>query len=128
MISKQALGNILFGMADDLRDKVEDYKSYILTILFFKRLSDNYQWETQNKIDEFVKEYGKQPNDKQLQKIIEKAHDFIIPEKSFWNDVRDASPNKKNDVLHQAVTNIANANPSLKGVINTVKWNEKCFR
>jgi type I restriction enzyme M protein len=124
MISKQALGNILFGMADDLRDKVEDYKSYILTILFFKRLSDNYQWETQNKIDEFVKEYSKQPNDKQLQKIIEKAHDFIIPEKSFWSDVRDASPNKKNDVLHQAVTNIANANPSLKGVINTVKWNE----
>jgi type I restriction enzyme M protein len=124
MISKQALGNILFGMADDLRDKVEDYKSYILTILFFKRLSDNYEWETQNKIDEFVKEYGKQPNDKQLQKIIEKAHDFIIPENSFWNDVRDAIPNKKNDVLHTAVTNIANANPSLKGVINTVRWNE----
>ena len=124
MISKQALGNILFGMADDLRDKVEDYKSYILTLLFFKRLSDNYEWETQNKIDEFAKEYSKKPNEKQLQKIIEKSHDFIIPENSFWSDVRDAIPNKKNDVLHTAVTNIANANPSLKGVINTVRWNE----
>jgi type I restriction enzyme M protein len=124
MISKQALGNILFGMADDLRDKVEDYKSYILTLLFFKRLSDNYEWETNNKVEEFAVQYGKQPNEKQLQKIVEKAHDFIIPDGSHWNNVRDASPSKKNDILHQAVTNIANANPSLKGVINTVKWNE----
>ena len=124
MISKQALGNILFGMADDLRDKVEDYKSYILTLLFFKRLSDNYEWETNNKVEEFAVQYGKQPNEKQLQKIVEKAHDFIIPDGSYWNNVRDASPSKKNDILHQAVTNIANANPSLKGVINTVKWNE----
>lgn len=45
MITKQALGNTLFGMADILRDKVEDYKSYILSLLFFKRLSDNYLWE-----------------------------------------------------------------------------------
>ena len=45
MITKQALGSLLFGMADILRDKVEDYKSYILSLLFFKRLSDNYQWE-----------------------------------------------------------------------------------
>lgn len=77
MISKQALGNILFGMADDLRDKVEDYKSYILTILFFKRLSDNYEWETFNKVEEFEEQYGKQPNEKQLQKIVEKAHDLL---------------------------------------------------
>lgn len=43
MISKQALGSTLFGMADILRDKVEDYKAYILSLLFFKRLSDNYE-------------------------------------------------------------------------------------
>jgi len=124
MISKQALGNILFGMADDLRDKVEDYKSYILTLLFFKRLSDNYEWETENKIDEFVKQNGKIPNKKQLDLIIKKAHDFKIPEGCFWKDVRESSPAKKNDTLHKAVTEIANANPSLKGVINTVRWNE----
>jgi type I restriction enzyme M protein len=124
MISKQALGNILFGMADDLRDKVEDYKSYILTLLFFKRLSDNYEWETQNKIDEFIKDYGKQPNAKQLEKIVRDAHDFKIPDGCFWKDVREASPSKKNDTLHKAVNGIAERNPSLKGVINTVKWND----
>lgn len=48
MITKQALGSLLFGMADILRDKVEDYKSYILSLLFFKRLSDNYQFISRN--------------------------------------------------------------------------------
>lgn len=30
MITKQILSNTLFGMVDILRDKVEDYKAYIL--------------------------------------------------------------------------------------------------
>jgi type I restriction enzyme M protein len=124
MISKQALGNTLFGMADILRDKVEDYKSYILTLLFFKRLSDNYEWEIENKIKEHITNYGKEPNKRQLEKIIEKAHDFTIPENCFWSKVREVSESKKNLALHNAVNGIANANPTLKGIINTVKWNE----
>ena len=47
-LSKQQLGSLLWGIADTgLRDKVEDYKAYILSLLFFKRLSDNYEWETE---------------------------------------------------------------------------------
>ncbi|GAB2588176.1 type I restriction-modification system subunit M N-terminal domain-containing protein [Spirosoma areae] len=65
MITKQALGSTLFGMADILRDKVEDYKAYILSLLFFKRLSDNYEWEIENGIREFIAEYGTEPNEKQ---------------------------------------------------------------
>jgi len=38
--------------------------------------------------------------------------------------VRNVSSAKKNDALHKAVTEVANTNPSLKGVINTVRWNE----
>jgi len=34
MISKQQLGNTLWGMAEILYDKVEDYKTYILSLLF----------------------------------------------------------------------------------------------
>jgi type I restriction-modification system DNA methylase subunit len=41
-LSKQQLGSLLWGIADTgLRGKVEDYKSYILSLLFFKRLSDS---------------------------------------------------------------------------------------
>ncbi|PGR96897.1 N-6 DNA methylase [Priestia megaterium] len=124
MITKQALGNTLFGMADILRDKVEDYKSYILSLLFFKRLSDNYTWEIEHSIQEFKKEFGVEPNEKQKQKIIANKHDFTIPDGCFWEDVRKATFDKKNDALNQAVNAIADANAALKGVINTVRWNE----
>ena len=50
MITKQQLGNTLWGMAEILYDKVEDYKTYILSLLFFKRLSDNWTWEIDNKV------------------------------------------------------------------------------
>lgn len=130
MITKQALGSTLFGMADILRDKVEDYKAYILSLLFFKRLSDNYEWETENEIKEFVKRESRQPTDAEKRIIVKQKHDFKIPEGCFWKDVRDASPDKKNEKLNKAVNEIADANVDrngkavLKGVINTVRWNE----
>lgn len=124
MITKQALGSTLWGMADILRDKVEDYKSYILSLLFFKRLSDNYEWESENGIKEFIKENNREPNEKEREIILKRKHDFKIPEGCFWRDVRDATSDKKNETLHIAVNGIADANPILKGVINTVRWNE----
>jgi len=46
-LSKQQLGSLLWGIAETgLRSKVEDYKAYILSLLFFKRLSDNYSHHT----------------------------------------------------------------------------------
>ena len=130
MITKQALGSTLFGMADILRDKVEDYKAYILSLLFFKRLSDNYEWENENGIKEFIKEHGREPSEKEKNIIISKKHDFKIPEGCFWKDVRDEVIDKKNEALHKAVNGIADENIDkdgkffLKGVINTVRWNE----
>jgi type I restriction enzyme M protein len=130
MITKQALGSTLFGMADILRDKVEDYKAYILSLLFFKRLSDNYEWENKNAIAEFEKEHNRLPTVKEEAVIYKKKHDFKIPEGCFWKDVREATIDKKNEALHKAVNGIAEANIDkdgkffLKGVINTVRWNE----
>lgn len=130
MITKQALGSTLFGMADILRDKVEDYKAYILSLLFFKRLSDNYEWENENGIKEFIKEHGREPSEKEKNIIISKKHDFKIPKGCFWKDVRDEVIDKKNEALHKAVNGIAEENIDkdgkffLKGVINTVRWNE----
>ncbi|WP_221410927.1 type I restriction-modification system subunit M N-terminal domain-containing protein [Riemerella anatipestifer] len=115
MITKQALGSTLFGMADILRDKVEDYKAYILSLLFFKRLSDNYEWETENEIKEFVKREGRQPTERELEIIMREKHDFKIPEGCFWKDVRDASPDKKNEKLNKAVNEIADANVDRNG-------------
>jgi len=130
MITKQALGNILFGMADILRDKVEDYKSYILSLLFFKRLSDNYQWEIEHEKEQFTIDYVREPSPRELEVITKKKHDFSIPKGCFWEDVRLAPIDKKNEKLDAAVTAIAEQNVDkdgkyvLKGIINTVRWNE----
>ena len=130
MITKQALGSLLFGMADILRDKVEDYKSYILSLLFFKRLSDNYQWEIENGKEQFEATNCREPSIRELEVITKKMHDFIIPKGCFWEDVRKASIDKKNEKLDEAVGKIADENKDqngkyiLKGIINTVRWNE----
>ena len=130
MITKQALGSLLFGVADILRDKVEDYKSYILSLLFYKRLSDNYQWEIENGKEKFVNDYCREPSVREMDVISKKMHDFIIPEGCFWDDVRKASIDKKNETLDKAVAAIADQNVDkngkyiLKGIINTVRWNE----
>lgn len=130
MISKQALGSLLFGMADILRDKVEDYKSYILSLLFFKRLSDNYQWEIVNGKEQFEATNCREPSAREWEVITKKMHDFIIPKGCFWEDVRKAPIDKKNEALDKAVGAIADQNVDqngkyiLKGIINTVRWNE----
>lgn len=130
MITKQALGSLLFGMADILRDKVEDYKSYILSLLFFKRLSDNYQWEIENGKEQFEATNCREPSVRELEVITKKMHDFVIPKGCFWDDVRKAPIDKKNEALDKAVGAIADQNVDqngkyiLKGIINTVRWNE----
>lgn len=124
-LSKQQLGSLLWGIADTgLRGKVEDYKAYILSLLFFKRLSDNYEWETGRRVAEFEEQYKTPPTGKQLARIREEGHTFRIPEGHFWRDVREAPLEDKNERLHEAVNAIAEANPVLKGIINSVRWNE----
>src|SRR4051812_2852549 len=107
-LSKQQLGNLLWGMADTgLRGKVEDYKAYILSLLFFKRLSDNYSWETANRVTEFRETYGKEPTAKQIARMAREGHDFVIPQECFWSDVRSAIGTRKNEKLHDALEKIA---------------------
>lgn len=125
MITKQQLGNFLWGMADILYGKVEDYKSYILTLLFYKRLSDNYSWEEKQKVSEAEVEYGTKLNQKQIEKVIKNAHLFSIPAGCFWENVASVPLDEKNEKLSSAIEEIADANPRLKGIINTVKWNEE---
>jgi type I restriction enzyme M protein len=124
-LSKQQLGSLLWGMADTgLRGKVEDYKAYILSLLFFKRLSDNYEWETEKRTEQFRQQYGKEPNARQLARLQEEGHAFTIPPECFWADVRNAALDDKNERLHEAVNGIAERNPALRGIINSVRWNE----
>ena len=52
-----------------LARQVEDYKAYILSLLFFKRLSDNYEWETEQRTKTFTETYGDEPTPRQVARL-----------------------------------------------------------
>lgn len=105
---------VLWGAADDLRGAVrpERYGSYMLPLLFYKRLSDVY-------VEEYEKALAKYGDDEIAKK---KFHRFLIPEGCLWSDLRKTSQNvgqKLNDILAE----IARNNSELDGVINRVDFN-----
>lgn len=125
-LSQQELETYLWGAANILRGKTagQDYKTYILTLLFFKRLSDQWDYEADEVIREKEAEFGRTLNEKQRQALRATAHvhRFKIPEGAHWNDVLKVSENI-GEVLTAATRSIAKANPELAGVF-TVDWNQ----
>lgn len=120
MLSKQALWNTLRWMADILRDRVPDYKSYILSLLFFKRLSDNYKREIEQSRKDAEKRWLTW---KALELFVWEKHDFKIPEGCFFEDIKKANHSEINKKLDIAITKIADENVLLKWIINAVSWN-----
>lgn len=124
-LTQQQLEAHLWGAANILRGKTagQDYKNYILSLMFYKRLCD--QWE--NEADEAIavqeRQQGKQFTE--AQKAVFRArgeHRFSIPDGSRWGDVLAASTNL-GEKLTQAMRAVAAANEELKGVF-TVDWNQ----
>lgn len=122
-LTQQQLEAHLWGAANILRGKTagQDYKNYILSLMFYKRLCD--QWE--NEADEAIAEQERQQGRlfTEAQKAIFRAlgeHRFSIPEGSRWGDVFAASTNL-GEKLTQAMRAVAGANEELKGVF-TVDW------
>lgn len=124
-LTQQQLENHLWGAANILRGKTagQDYKNYILSLMFYKRLCD--QWE--NETDDAIAEQERQQRRTftEQQKAFFRAHGqhrFSIPEGSRWGDVLAASTNL-GEVLTDAMRAVAEANDDLKGVF-TVNWNQ----
>src|SRR5215831_7628178 len=124
-LTQQQLEAHLWGAANILRGKTagQDYKNYILSLMFYKRLCD--QWE--NEADEAIAEQERQQRRKftEEQKQIFRArgeHRFSIPDGSHWDDVKQAGTNL-GEVLTSAMRAVANANDELRGVF-TVDWNQ----
>ena len=120
--SSQELLNHLFEACNILRGPInqDEYKSYVTPILFFKRLSDVYDEETQVALEESDgdEEYASFPEN----------HSFIIPDGCHWNDVRDTSENVGTAIVN-AMYGIERANPDrLSGVFSSfddATWTDK---
>lgn len=122
-LTQQQLETHLWGAANILRGKTagQDYKNYILSLMFYKRLCD--QWE--NEADEAIAELERQQGRgfSETQQAVFRArgdHRFSIPQGSRWGDVLAASINL-GEVLTSAMRAVSNANEELRGVF-TVDW------
>lgn len=113
------LEKYLWHSAVLLRTKIDAgaYKQYIFPLLFFKRLSDVHDEETQKALEET-------DGDKELASLPE-YHNFMIPEGYHWNDVRTKSENI-GKALIEAFKAIENANSEkLEGIFGDAAWTNK---
>ncbi|MGE4093826.1 MAG: N-6 DNA methylase [Candidatus Binatia bacterium] len=115
----------MWGAANILRGKTagQDYKNYILSLMFYKRLCDQWENEADDAIAEQERIQGRAFTE--AQKAIFRArgdHRFSIPDGSRWGDVLAVSENI-GEKLTNAMRAVANANDELRGVF-TVDWNQ----
>ena len=118
----QDLYNYLFEACNILRGPVsqDNFKDYITPILYFKRISDVYDEETQSALEESNgdKEYAALPE----------QHRFDIPDGCHWKDVCERTENLGAAIVG-AMRGIELANPdTLYGVLSmfsSQKWTNK---
>lgn len=94
-----------------------DFKAYIFPMLFFKRISDVYDEEYKNALEESDsdKEYAELPE----------FHRFIIPKGCHWDDVRETTENVGQS-LEKAFRGIEQANQgALYGIFGDAQWSNK---
>ena len=86
-LTKQELESKLWQAADILRGQIDsaDYKNYIFSILFLKRLSDRFDEEIQNAVVSGV------PRETAL--FDRDEHEFFVPESARWEAISAASMN-----------------------------------
>lgn len=120
--TSQKLFSHLYGAASILHGYVakENYRSYLIPLLFFKRISDVYDEETA----EAIREYGEEG----AAFMGGTAHTFKIPQGCHWKDIRNISENV-GKAIADALVGIEQANPrTLAGVFSSfddAEWANK---
>ena len=124
-LTLQQLEAHLRGSTNILRGKTagQDYKNYILSLMFYKRLCDQWECEADDAITELEKQQRRTFTERQKAVFRKRGeHRFRIPDGSRWGDVKAAATNI-GEVLTKAMRAVADANEELRGVF-TVDWNQ----
>lgn len=111
------LERYLWGAAEYLRGNIDpsDYKQFIFPLLYFKRICDVYDEETDHAVREFGEEGTEFPE----------SHRFVIPKGSSWNDIRKVSKNVGR-ALQKAMREIETANVGqLDEIFGDAPWTNK---
>lgn len=125
-LTKQQLQVHLLGAAGILRGKTagQDYKNYILSLMFYKRLCDQWESEVDENIAKLEKEAGRTFTDQQRAVIrARNDHRFNIPDGSRWGDVL-AVATKIGEKIASSMQAVSDANEELKGVFNPNQWTQ----
>ncbi len=118
-ITQQQLESYLWGAAVLLRGTIDagDYKQFIMPLLFYKRLCDVYDEETETALAE-------SGGDVDFAAFPEN-HRFQIPPEAHWREVRKAARDV-GQVLQAGMRAIETANPDkLYGIFGDAQWTNK---
>jgi type I restriction enzyme M protein len=116
-LTQQQLENHLWGAANMLRGKTagQDYKNYILSLMFYKRLYAQWENEVEETIERLEKEAGRTFSDGQ--RAITRARDdhrLNIPDGARRGDVLAVSTDI-GKTLTEAMRAVSAANDELRG-------------
>lgn len=115
-LTQRQLESTLWAAANALRGPVDpgDYKAYVFPVMFFKWISDSWDYEHRRAIEDF--------GDSLTEEIETDYHTFAIPEGCHWADVHGTTQHT-GAKLDEALLRIQQANPdSLAGVFGDVNW------
>ena len=120
--TSQKLFAHLYEACNILRGPInqDEFKDYVTPILFFKRISDVYDEETQEALE-------LSGGDEEFA-AFDENHIFVIPEGCHWKDLRNTSQDV-GKIIVKAMNGIERANPgTLSGVFSSfddVTWTDK---
>ena len=121
-ITAQKLYSHLYHCCDILHGPFgsDDYRSYVIPLLFFKRISDIYDEETEAAKEKYGDMLEYYPESE--------IHTFLMPEGCHWNDVRETTEDVGRAVI-DAMMGIEKANPNtLSGLFSNfdeANWTDK---
>jgi len=118
-LTRGELERILKSAADLIRTRV-DY-TFILVLLFYKRMSDKWETEFKTAYDEAITDsLSKEEAKKEAKNSA--YHDFNIPEDFLWDSLRKKDTARIPENFSAAMKTIAESNPDLKSVFENIDF------
>lgn len=118
---QQQLGRILWAIADDLRGAMnaDDFRDYMLSFLFLRYLSDNYESAAKKELGKDYPEtpadvmkklkastplaiwYSENPADvKDFEKQMRRKVHYVIEPQHLWSNIAEMARRQKEELLH----------------------------